>query len=78
MKATLEFNLPEDTIEHEMYVRAPAMHSALREIRENLRALRKLGFPKGMCEEVGLGYAEALEDMWTFFHDACEGFVDTL
>ena len=71
MKATLEFDLPEEAIEHEMYVHAPQMWSALHEIREWLRQKRKHGHDFNTPDA-------ALDAMWDFFHEATEDFGDTL
>lgn len=44
MKATLEFNLPEDRPEHDLALMGGQMHSALLEIQEILRQATKYGF----------------------------------
>lgn len=44
MKATLEFNLPEDRPEHDLALHGSAMYSTLLEIQEILRKATKYGF----------------------------------
>ena len=66
MKATIEFSLPEETEEYEMYRRAPEYFRALSEFREWLRGKRKYEPQAG------------IEQVWDKFHDICEEFVNEL
>lgn len=45
-KATLEFNLPEETQEHEYACNGQAMYAVLMDIQETLRDARKHGTPE--------------------------------
>ena len=45
MKATLEFDMPEEQTEHRMHVMAGDWYCALREIDNRLRSLLKHGNP---------------------------------
>jgi hypothetical protein len=53
MKATLEFNLPEDQHEYDITIKASAMYSALWEVHNMLRAYYKYKeLPSGQLEIV--------------------------
>ncbi len=67
MKATFEFELPEQLEEYEMYRRAPEFFGALKEFREWLRMRRVQGADYGNMDRA-----------WDKFHEICGGFVNEL
>ena len=64
MKATLEFNLPEDQHEYDLVVSASQMYNALWDISQELRTLWK--------------YSELDEKEWKIVERIREKFFDTL
>lgn len=43
MKITIEFNLPDESHEHEMFLQSPNMHSTLWDFKQYLRSEIKYG-----------------------------------
>lgn len=43
MKGILEFNLPEEESEHLIAVKASSLHSAIDDLRQEIRRIRKYG-----------------------------------
>lgn len=64
MKATLEFNLPEDKIEWDNAVRADAMYASLWDLSQELRTLWK--------------YEELNDDEWKMVERIRDRFYDIL
>jgi len=62
MKATLEYNLPEDQHEYDLANSAGAMYNALFEIKDELRRLHKYG-------ELKEGQWEIVDKIYQQFHD---------
>lgn len=62
MKATLEFQLPEDEAEFGLAVDAPRLFSALVQIRDHVRSRRKHGDP----DESALRELDALWELIPF------------
>jgi hypothetical protein len=69
MKATLEFNLPEETCEFKLASNACEMHSALWAIRNDLRSKSKHGHTFKNAEEL-------LDFMYQFVIDEMAGLPD--
>lgn len=68
MKATLEFDLPQDTDEYDMYNQAPEMQHALWSFSEWLRRKYKHESPKTAGHEEE--YEEIKKKFWEIIKDA--------
>lgn len=62
MKATIEYNLPDDQHEYDLANSSGAMYNALHEIREEIRRLHKYGELNGEQWEV-------VDKIYQDFHD---------
>lgn len=65
-KATLEFNLPEETEEHRITIDAMAMHGAILDFLEYIRAKRKY------AEDHEKTFEDLAEYAWENFGNFCE------
>jgi hypothetical protein len=50
MKATMEWNLPEDSEEHKIYLSAPNYHSAIFDIQNYIRSMEKSDTPDNVLK----------------------------
>jgi hypothetical protein len=66
MKATLEFNLPEETHEHELAINAATMYSAICDLDNHLRNVIKHGdqseMVKRFANEIRNDYLSDIKD----------------
>lgn len=67
MKAVLEFNLPEDSSEHELALSAGKLHSALWDLSQILRSVEKYdALPAGFKLPENVEPVQALETLIEF------------